>query len=77
MAKKLVRKGKKWMAVDLLAQTLLLIYKTGVLLARCGDVFVYYERKTQKMHMLRIFNLAEIFNSIALTFCARSNMKSL
>jgi len=66
MAKRLVRKGKKWMVVDLLAHTLLPVRRTGVLLARCGDVFVFYERKTRKIHMLRSLNIAEIFDGLGI-----------
>jgi len=66
VAKRLVEEGKKWVAVDLLAHTLLPVRRTGVLLARCGDVFVFYERKTRKMHMLRSPNLAEIFDGLGI-----------
>jgi len=66
IAKRLVEEGRKWVAVDLLAHTLLPVRRTGVLLARCGDVFVFYERKTRKMHMLRSPNLAEIFSGLGI-----------
>jgi len=65
-AKRLVEEGKKWIAVDLLAHTLLPVRRTGVLLARRGDVFVFYERKTRKMHMLRSPSLAEIFRGLGI-----------
>jgi len=66
VASKLVEAGEKWRAVDLLAHTLLPVRKTGVLLARVGDTFIYYERKTGKLHMVKSSRLAQIFESLGI-----------
>ena len=66
VASKLIKAGEKWRAVDLLAHTLLPVRKTGVLLARVGDTFIYYERKTDKLHMVKSPQLAQIFKSLGI-----------
>jgi len=65
-ARKLIEKGEKWKAVDLLAHTLLPVRETGVLLVRKGDLFLYYERKTDKMHMLKSEKLARLFEALGI-----------
>jgi len=65
-ARRLIERGEKWKAVDLLAHTVLPIRKTGVLLARKGDAFIYYERKTDKMHMLKSGRLAQVFDELGI-----------
>ena len=64
VARGLIERGEKWRAVDLLAHTLLPVRETGVLVARLGDLFIYYESKTGKMHMLRSEQLARIFDEL-------------
>ena len=65
-ARELIEKGEKWRAVDLLAHTLLPVRESGVLVARLGDLFLYYENKTGKMHMLRSERLARVFEELGL-----------
>jgi len=65
-ARELVRRGEKWRAVDLLAHTLLPVRESGVLIARVGDMFIYYESKTSKMHMLKSERLAGIFDELGI-----------
>jgi hypothetical protein len=65
-ALRLVGRGEKWRAVDLIAHTLLPVRKTGILLARRGDIFIYYESKTGKMHMIRSPMLARIFSYLGI-----------
>ncbi len=66
MARQLIEQGKKWQAVDLLAHTLVGVRETGVLVARKGDTFIYYEKKTSKMHMVKSSKLAEIFEQLGI-----------
>jgi len=65
-AKELIEKGEKWKAVDLLAHTVLPVRETGVLLARKNDLFLYYERKTNKMHMIKSEKLAKLFDALGI-----------
>jgi len=67
IAQSLIKEGKKAEAIDLIAHTLLPIRKTGLLIARKGDIFIYYERKTGKMHLLKSKKLAEIFEQLGIT----------
>ncbi|PUA31710.1 MAG: hypothetical protein B7O98_08790 [Zestosphaera tikiterensis] len=65
-AQKLIERGDKWKAVDLIAHTLLPIRKTGVLIARKDDLFLYYERKTDKMHMIRSWRLTALLDFLGI-----------
>jgi len=65
-AEELIRKGEKWKAVDLLAHTVLPVRRSGVLLARKVDVFLYYEHKTDKMHMIKSEKLAKLFDALGI-----------
>jgi len=65
-ARRLIELGEKWKAVDLLAHTLLPIRRTGVLLARKDNMFIYYERKTDKLHMLKSQQIAKILDALGI-----------
>jgi len=64
VVEKLVKEGNKWIAVDLLAHTLLPVRLTGVLIARICDFFLYYEFKTRKMHMIGSRRVSELLESL-------------
>ncbi len=66
IAKDLIRRGEKWRAVDLLAHTLFGIRETGVLIGRKGDIFIIFERKTDKMHMWKSRKLAGILDKLGI-----------
>jgi len=65
-ARELIEKGERWRAVDLIAHTLLPVRESGILIARLGDLFIYYESKTSKMHMLHSEKLAKIFDELGI-----------
>jgi len=65
-ARRLIDRGEKWRAVDLLAHTLLPVRRSGILLARRGDTFIYYERKTDKLHMVKSWRLAMLLDYLGI-----------
>ena len=65
-ARELIERGERWRAIDLLAHTLLPIRESGILIARLGDMFLYFEQKTGKMHMLRSERLAQVFDELGI-----------
>jgi len=66
VARELIEKGEKWRAVDLMGHTLLGLRKTGTLIGRWKDLFIYYENKTGKMHMIRSEKIAKIFDMLGI-----------
>ncbi|MEM1842698.1 MAG: hypothetical protein QXL19_10020 [Ignisphaera sp.] len=66
-AKKLIEKGDRYTALDLLAHTLLPIRKTGVLWCWFKDTFIYYERKIMSegcFHTIKFPTLAELLKEL-------------
>jgi len=65
-ARELIERGEKWRAVDLLSHTLLPVRMSGILFAKKGALFIYYERKTDKMHILKSWRVAQIFEALGI-----------
>jgi len=66
VVRRLIERGERWRAVDLMAHTLLPVRQTGVLIVRFNDISVYYENITQKMHMLKSEKLARVFEELGI-----------
>ena len=66
IARILVERGDVWKAVDLIAHTILPIRETGVLVLKINDEFIYFERKTGKMHLVKSRWLCEVWKDLGL-----------
>ncbi len=63
-AQKLVRKGKRAAALDLLVHTLLPIRENGILWAWHNDIFIYYEPKIKQFRAVKSEEVAKLLRKL-------------